>query len=361
LKIVSIETRFVPLPLARPYSIAYRTISDVEIGLVVLRDEEGRVGLGASSPATHVTGETLEASRRALSTEALAWLHAGDPGADLAGLLRRLGQEAAAAPAARAAIDMALHDLWAQARGLPLCEALGRRYDALPTSITIGIKTDDEAVREADEYTGRGFTILKVKLGRDLAADLERIARIRASVGPRVAIRADANQGYSPGETRRFFEIADARALGVEFLEQPVPAAAIGELAAVLSPAMIARVAADESLHSPADAESLVRAPRPAGIFNIKLMKCGGVGPALEIARTAARENVHLMWGCMDESRIGIAAALHGALACPATRYLDLDGSLDLARDVAEGGFEIEDGRMRPAAGAGLGVRLSPG
>ena len=67
------------------------------------------------------------------------------------------------------------------------------------------------------------------------------------------------------------------------------------------------------------------------------------------------------MWGCMDESAISIAAALHGALACPATRYLDLDGSLDLARDVASGGFVLEDGIMRPAPGAGLGVTLLEG
>jgi L-alanine-DL-glutamate epimerase-like enolase superfamily enzyme len=74
------------------------------------------------------------------------------------------------------------------------------------------------------------------------------------------------------------------------------------------------------------------------------------------VAETAG---VALMWGCMDESRIGIAAGLHAALSSPATRYLDLDGSLDLARDVAEGGFVIADGVMRTTEAPGLGVVVS--
>ncbi len=85
-------------------------------------------------------------------------------------------------------------------------------------------------------------------------------------------------------------------------------------------------------------------------------MKCGGVWPALRIAAIAETAGVSLMWGCMDESRISIAAALHAAFASPATRYLDLDGSLDLARDVVSGGFTLEDGVMRTTGASGLGV-----
>ncbi len=116
------------------------------------------------------------------------------------------------------------------------------------------------------------------------------------------------------------------------------------------------RIVADESLLSDRDALALSRPPRAAGIFNIKLMKCGGIAPALRIATIAGLSGIELMWGCMDESVISIAAALHAALASPATRYLDLDGSLDLARDVARGGFVIEGGMMRTTGAPGLGV-----
>ncbi len=85
-------------------------------------------------------------------------------------------------------------------------------------------------------------------------------------------------------------------------------------------------------------------------------MKCGGISPAQRIAHLAEATGTGLMWGCNDESRISIAAALHVALASPATRYLDLDGSFDLARDLAAGGFVLDEGMLRTAPGPGLGV-----
>ena len=87
-------------------------------------------------------------------------------------------------------------------------------------------------------------------------------------------------------------------------------------------------------------------------------MKCGGIWPGLRIAALAETAGVELMWGCMDESVIGISGALHAALASPATRYIDLDGSFDLARDVTRGGFALEDGVLYPLDPPGLGVEL---
>jgi L-alanine-DL-glutamate epimerase-like enolase superfamily enzyme len=272
----------------------------------------------------------------------------------LPGLCRELREKMPATPAARAAVDMALHDLLAQHLGVPLVEMLGRAHDGLPTSITIGIKPLAETLAEADEYLGRGFRVLKVKTGDAVAEDIERLARLRERCGPDVTIRADANQGYTAAETARFF--AETESIAIEFVEQPVPRDALSALCAGLSPDRRRRIAADESLHDEVDALRLA-APEPTcGIYNIKLMKCGGVDSARRIAAIAETAGVDLMWGCMDESRIGIAAALHAAFSSPATRYLDLDGSLDLARDVAEGGFTMVDGVMRTTEAPGLGV-----
>ncbi len=195
--------------------------------------------------------------------------------------------------------------------------------------------------------------ILKVKIGLDLEQDLERLARLRESVGPRIAIRADGNQGYTTEETLRFFR--ETAPLDLEFLEQPLPAAEVEAMRA-LPEEIRERIAADESLLTEDDARRLAAPPRACGIFNIKLMKCGGIAPARRIAAVAESAGIRLMWGCMDESRISIAAALHAAFSSPATRYLDLDGSLDLARDVVEGGFVLEDGVMRTTDAPGLGV-----
>lgn len=352
MRIVSAASRVEALGLTRPYTIAFRRIESVENAIVRLETDSGLVGLGAASPEPKVTGETMETCRAALARDRIEWL-IGREVSDPEPVLREIEGRMPPAPAARAAVDMALHDLAARERGVPLVVMLGRAHDALPTSITIGIKPLEETLAEAAEYVSRGFRILKVKIGLDLEQDLERLARLRESVRPRIAIRADGNQGYSVEETLRFFR--ETAPLDLEFLEQPLPAAEVEAMRA-LPEAIRERIAADESLLNEEDARSLAAPPRACGIFNIKLMKCGGIAPARRIAAIAKSAGIRLMWGCMDESRISIAAALHAALACPATRYLDLDGSLDLARDVARGGFVLQEGVMRTTGSPGLGV-----
>ena len=352
MKIVSVASRNEDLGLTRPYAIAFRAIETVQNVVVGIRTASRRVGLGAASPAPDVTGETPEMCRASLSTEELGWLVGRDT-RQVQELCRELAVRMPSTPAARAAVDMALHDLFAQHLELPLADVLGRAHFELPTSITIGIRGIDEALAEAHEYLGRGFTILKVKTGNDLEEDLQRLFRLREAAGSSIRIRVDANQGYTREETVQFFEGTES--LGLEFVEQPMSAAAVDVLRQ-LPVAWKDRIAADESLLGEADALELAAPPRACGIFNVKLMKCGGIRPALRIAAIAETAGIRLMWGCNDESRISIAAALHAAFASPATEYLDLDGSLDLARDVAQGGFRLERGVMSLTGAPGLGL-----
>lgn len=348
------DAHTVAIPLSRPYTIAFRTVSAVQIVVVQIEDDEGHIGFGAASPEPQVTGETNEACQAALDN--LGWLRGRDP-RTRATLCRELQGGQRLTPAARAAVDMALHDLFAQILELPLCDVLGRVRKALPTSITIGIKPTEATLDEAAEYIGRGFRILKVKVGKGFDEDIERLRRLRERVGRAVILRVDANQGYTVAETERFF--ADTARLDLEFLEQPVPAAGTMALRD-LPEDLRSRIAIDEPLQSRSDALSFATPPWPGGIFNIKLMKSGGISPALQIADIADTAGIGLMWGCMDESCISIAAALHAALATPATRYLDLDGSFDLARDPAVGGFVVEPGGlMRPTGGPGLDVKMA--
>ena len=258
-----------------------------------------------------------------------------------------------AAPAALAAADIALHDLWAKSLDLPLVDVLGRIQDALPTSKTIGIKSVDETLAEAEEYRQRGFQIIKVKIGHDVDEDIERLVRLRERYGAEVALRVDANQGYSLAQYMHFYE--QTKRLDLEFVEQPLAAADLDGMRS-LPKDVRDRTAADECLLAPPSALACLCEPLPFGIFNIKLMKCGGIAPGLEIATMAQFAGIDLMWGCMNESIISIAAALHAALASPATRYLDLDGSLDLAQDVVQSGFVLENGWLRTTDRPGLGV-----
>ena len=354
MKIKKVSTWKEDLGLTRPYSIAYERVDVVENLFVLIEAENGLVGIGAGSPDAHVTGESIQACEEALR-QGLDPLLTGADIRHYKTLLRRLATDMRATPAALAAADIALHDLLAQSLDMPLVDVLGRIHEALPTSITIGIKSVDETLAEAEEYLQQGFGIIKVKIGNDVDEDIERMVRLRERYGAEVTLRVDANQGYSLAQYMHFHK--QTKGLDLEFVEQPLAVAELDGMRS-LPEEVRARTAADECLLLPPSALACLWPPPPFGIFNIKLMKCGGIAPGLEIATMAQYADIDLMWGCMDESIVSIAAALHAALASPATRYLDLDGSLHLARDVVQGGFVLQNGWLRTTDRPGLGVNI---
>ncbi|MFB9862612.1 mandelate racemase/muconate lactonizing enzyme family protein [Rufibacter immobilis] len=356
MKIREINVWKANLDLTRPYTIAFKTVSAVENVLVEITLENGLSGIGAGNPSKEVVGEALSQTWAALQPDNLEWL-IGQDIRHFQLLCDELPQRLPRNPAARAALDIALHDLFSKYLEVPLVSFLGQRLKALPTSITIGIKDVAETLAEAEEYVGRGFTHLKVKTGQTVEQDVERLVKLREVYQDRVHIRIDANQGYTAQDLERF--CAQTAHLDIELIEQPLKASIIDELRA-LPDAVKDLVAADESLLSPSDAFRLASAPRACGIYNIKLMKCGGVYAGRQIASIAQQANIDLMWGCNDESIVSISAALHAAFSCPNTKYIDLDGSLDLARDVVTGGFLLENGIMRPNGKPGLGVERIP-
>ncbi len=164
MKISGITSWGEAVPLLHPYEISSMRIDTVDLFFVRISTEDGVEGVGSASPAEDVTGESPEACRTALSVKRLGWLGGRDP-RDLDELVRELERSHRATPAARAAVDMALHDLVARSEGVPLVDLLGRCHDALPTSVTIGISSVEETLAEAEDYLGRGFRCLKVKTG----------------------------------------------------------------------------------------------------------------------------------------------------------------------------------------------------
>ena len=258
-------------------------------------------------------------------------------------------------PAARAALDIALHDLFAKYLEMPLVDLFGRVHHSIPTSVTIGIKDLETTLAEGEEHVGAGFRVIKLKTGQAVEQDIEIFCKLREKLGPDIRIRVDANQGYQKIDLVRF--LGATKAYNPEFVEQPLPKGQYQELR-TLPWNIRTQCAADEDLQSPKDAVILAAPPIAYGIYNIKLMKCGGVAAAEKIADIAHDQQVALMWGCMDESIVSITAALHIALASPATRYLDLDGSFDLARDLVQGGFEVREGCLYPLDKPGLGVEM---
>jgi L-alanine-DL-glutamate epimerase-like enolase superfamily enzyme len=354
MKITNVEHWTEHSKLIKPYTIAYETYSEVENHFVRIETESGSYGLGAASPDDYVTGETMIDCKSALDS-CLESLLLGQDIRDIEDLVRKSKKAMPKTPAARAAVDIALYDLMAKYYNLPLADMLGRVHEKLATSITIGIMSAQEAAAEANEYISRGFRALKVKIGKSLDEDIDRLHKIREKVGRQIPIRVDANQGYSWDEYMEF--IQRAQHLDLEFIEQPLKADDIEGMQS-MPKSVRQKTAADESLLNAQNALKFTHSPRPFGIYNVKLMKCGGIFPALQIAEIAHLANIDLMWGCMDESIVSISAALHAALASPATRYVDLDGSLNLARDLVEGGFGLKNGELTITDQPGLGVKL---
>jgi L-alanine-DL-glutamate epimerase-like enolase superfamily enzyme len=352
MKIKKINVWNTDLGNTKPYTIAFKTIDEVRNVFIEIIIDNGTSGIGSGNPSEYVTGENLNQTIEALQEKNLEFLIGRDI-REINQLLFEVLLKFPKTPAARAAVDIALHDVFTKYLNVPLVKYLGQKIKALPTSNTIGIKNVEETVKEAVDYQKQGFKVLKVKLGKDLEEDIERLVKLRERFDNSMVIRIDANQGYSVQQTIDFYN--RTKKLDIELIEQPLPAKSIKEMKG-LPNEIKSKIAADESLLSPADALNLINPPSAAGIFNIKLMKCGGISQGLKIADIALQEGVDLFWGCNDESIASITAALHAAFACSNTRYIDLDGSLDLAKDEVTGGFILRDGMMYCSDKPGLGV-----
>jgi len=354
MQIKSIKVWSADLGNTKPYTIAFKTVDQVRNAFVEITLSNGITGIGSGNPSEYVVKENLNQTLDALKEENIHFLIGRDI-REINLLLHEVLIRFPKNPAARAALDIALHDTFTKYLGIPLVKYLGQKIESMPTSNTIGIKSVEETLWEAREYKQAGFSVLKVKLGKDLEEDIERLVKLREEFGDRITIRIDANQGYTTKQTIDFYQ--RTRSLNLELIEQPLPAAAVDEMKA-LPDDIRQMIAADESLINPEDAFRLIQPPKASGIFNIKLMKCGGVRQGLRIAEIASLAQVDLFWGCNDESIVSITAALHAAFSCAHTMYIDLDGSLDLGNDVVTGGFILENGVMRCSDKPGLGVQL---
>ena len=355
IRILGAEAIPISFRLIEGYRIAGHTYTTADNIIVKVDTSDGRTGFGCAAPAAEVTGETAAFALQALVDRLVPLLRESDA-ADMKGFAARAREAAPGAPAARAAAEMALYDLAGRRARVPLARLLGMRRDRLPTSITLGIDDEAATLDRARRFRDQGFRILKVKVGEDWEQDLKILRALRQELGPAILLRADGNQGYRVDQARRL--LASLLPGEIELLEQPTPADDLEGMRA-LADEFATPIMADESVQDARDAARLAEA-RAADLVNIKLMKSGGIGEAMDISRHTGGAGIGAMIGCMDESRIGIAAALHFALAAANVERADLDGHLDLTDDVARGGVHIERGDILPLLDEdGLGVRVN--
>jgi L-Ala-D/L-Glu epimerase len=335
--------------LRNPSVVAYEATETAPNVIVRLQTADGRVGWGNAAPDAHVTGETAAGVERTIN-HTFSPLLVGADAFQIESLWRRLAEAAPGQPAALAAVDIALHDLLGKAARLPLHRLLGGARAGRLTFITLSIEATAPAVARAREFQARGFRALKIKCGLDVEADIERVRAIRAAVGPAMRISLDANQGYDAAQSLHAIE--SLRDCDLAFIEQPVPARDLDALREVCARSPIP-VMADESV---LDARDVLRTPAP--LVNLKLMKSGGVTGVRAANAVAEARGIRTMIGCMDESRISMAAAAQVALALDNVAFADLDGHLDILEDVASDGLYIVDGTVLVGDGDGLGVQM---
>lgn len=340
------------LALTKPYTIAYKTISSVENVFLRIALENGIVGIGASNPDFEVVGESPSEVLKTSQSDFFQQF-IGTPITQFRSIIHAIGIAFPDKPGTRVLWDIALHDAFASSLKIPVCTLYGQKIHSLPTSVTIGIMDVKDTLREAEAYAKLGFRVVKVKTGHEVDQDIERVAKINEDL-PNLKIRVDANQGYTIEDLKKFVDAT--KKLGLEVIEQPLKVGKEAQLTQIERGCRQILVA-DESLQNSQTAIHFTPSPQPFGVFNIKLMKCGGILSALEIATIANSAGINLFWGCNDESIVSITAALHAAFACPNTHYLDLDGSFDLSEDLVRGGFFLKDGMMRIRDLPGLGLK----
>lgn len=352
MKIIEANAFIKNLRLKKPYTIARQRVEMVENVFLEIKLENGITGIGAANPDPEVVGESPADTLANLEKRILPWLSGKDI-RSFNTLIDSVDTMFAHKPGTLACADIALHDAFGKFINMPVADFYGRYHAALPTSVTIGILDIQQTLEEAAAYKALGFRILKLKTGFSPHEDAEKVIKLREMFNDYFTIRVDANTGYTPEQLEHFIHLTHNQP--VELIEQPLPPA-LDEALEKFPPSVRRILAADESLKDNVSAFTLCKSGR-YGIYNIKLMKCGGIKGAFKIAAVVEPAGAELFWGCNDESIVSITAALHAAFSCKYTRYIDLDGSFDLAEDIVKGGFMVKNGMMSLSAEAGLGIK----
>jgi o-succinylbenzoate synthase len=359
MKITEVRLGRVRVPLKTPFKTALRTVEMVEDIIVSIHTDTGHVGYGEAAATAVITGDThgsiIEAVGRIIAPRLI--------GEDIANLNRivRLVQTALERnSSAKAAVEIAVYDLWGQLHEAPLYRMLGGGEPVITTDITISVDHIDKMVADALSAVDRGFESLKIKVGKDIGVDVERVKAIHAAVEGRALLRLDANQGWTAKQAVHAMHALEDAGVHLELLEQPVRAQDIAGLKYV-SDRIKTPVMADESVFGPLEVISLIE-QRAADIINIKLMKTGGISNAIRIADIAALYGVECMIGCMIETSISVAAAVHVAIAkSDVITKVDLDGPSLCAFDPVDGGVTFNESEISVSEAPGLGIRAIRG
>jgi L-alanine-DL-glutamate epimerase-like enolase superfamily enzyme len=342
------------VPLKVPFRTALRSVNELHDLVLIIEADNGLKGYGEAPATAVITGDLLDSMRAALALIAPRLI--GRNLLDFNAILRTIHHAVIHHNSMKAALEIALFDLRAQALGLPLFQLLGGGDPQVKTDVTISVNDTDVMVKDCVRAVADGFDCLKVKLGgRTWHDDVDSVLAIYQAVGPHVALRLDANQGWDPKQAVLVIQAIERAGILPEFVEQPVSASDVMGLKFVTDHTLTP-ILADEAVFSVSDAMHLLQTGS-VDVINIKLMKMAGISQAIEVANLTRLYHKTCMVGCMLEGGISVTAAAHFAVAFDdVVAYVDLDGPQLCDGSAIEGGLVMDGPWIKLSNAPGLGI-----
>ena len=341
-----------PVKLKQPFIISLGRLDYADNVILTIETSEGITGYGECSPFATIHGETGETCM--VTGKLIAERLLGQNAIDIAGCIALMDALLTGNSSIKSAFDMALHDVLAKSKGLPLYRLLGGVQRELVTDYTVSIGPVEKMADDAEKILADGFGIIKVKLGGTAEDDVARIRAIRNRVGQQVPLRIDANQGWKKEEAINILKALSP--FDIQHCEEPIARNQFLALPKIRRESPIPLMA-DESCFDHVDAQRLVELGA-CDMLNIKLGK-SGIHKAGKIASLATENNIVLQAGGFLESRLGFSATAHLALSSPLFRHIDFDTPLMFSEDYVEGGIEYHrGGRITVPDTPGIGATI---
>ena len=353
--IQSIEIYKLFIDLKEPFVISLGPQNDVQNIIVIIRTKNGCTGYGECSPYMSINGESVDTCF--IVGQYFAKVLKGKNALDIPACIELMDKTIYGNSSIKSAFDMALYDIAAQHSGVPVYKLLGgEKNKVLETDYTVSIGDAQKMKNDAIKIKEQGFPAVKVKLGESKEKDVERIKAIREGIGMNHPLRIDANQGWQTAANA--IEVLKALApYNIEYCEEPILRYRFMELNKV-SEASPIPVMADESCSDEHDAERLIQL-NACKMFNIKLGKSSGFYKGLQIAKLGANAKMHMQVGGFMESRLGMTASAHLALANDYITHCDFDTPLMFTEDPVIGGIKyLDNGVIDVPETPGLGAAI---
>ena len=339
-----------------PFTIATGTMDYAQNIFIKVFTSDNIIGIGECSAFPMIVGETQNTCCEMAKDFAALWK--GKDPLNIDERLTELHLFTAGNSTIKSAFDMALYDIAAKNARQPLYEFLGGTKKEMLTDITVGIGSPEIMAAQAKAFVENGASILKIKLGKDVATDVERIKQIREHVGPEIKIRIDANQGWTFEDAKD--ALVQLGQYNIEFCEQPMRTYNDEYLPELMRFSPI-KIMADESVYNHHDALRLIN-NNACHYINIKFAKSGGIHEALKIIAIAKENNIPCMMGGMLESRVALTAFAHFAAANPQIIFYDMDTCmLGHKIDPVVGGVTYNGYEVQLPNGNGIGAEVEEG